>query len=189
MAKAAGLYMICTISQAQGEREGYADAMMLDWQDRVAECTGATSSSSRTATSILRSPTASPGITRHPSTRPPARHRGDRAAASCRNELSSFTECFITGTAAESRRCRRSRSGSHPRRDLEQLMADYTAEVQPKARPRRRKPNAPLGLLSRAGEAGVGKPQAPGPRPPTPTLPREKPGEGEASMVAASRLR
>src|SRR6266702_4006626 len=41
MAKAAGLYMICTISKHKAEREGYADAMMLDWQGRVAECTGA----------------------------------------------------------------------------------------------------------------------------------------------------
>ena len=40
-AKAAGLYMICTISKHRAERRGYADAMMLDWQGRVAECTGA----------------------------------------------------------------------------------------------------------------------------------------------------
>ena len=41
LAKAAGLYMICTISKHRAERRGYADAMMLDWQGRVAECTGA----------------------------------------------------------------------------------------------------------------------------------------------------
>src|ERR1700680_1209090 len=41
LAKAAGLYMICTISQHAADRKGYADAMMLDWQGRVAECTGA----------------------------------------------------------------------------------------------------------------------------------------------------
>jgi branched-chain amino acid aminotransferase len=41
MAKAAGLYMICTISKHRAERRGYADALMLDWQGRVAECTGA----------------------------------------------------------------------------------------------------------------------------------------------------
>ena len=33
--------MICTISKHRAERKGYADAMMLDWQGRVAECTGA----------------------------------------------------------------------------------------------------------------------------------------------------
>ena len=41
MAKASGLYAICTISKHKAERKGYADAMMLDWQGRVAECTGA----------------------------------------------------------------------------------------------------------------------------------------------------
>ena len=41
LAKAAGLYMICTISKHKAERKGYADALMLDWQGRVAECTGA----------------------------------------------------------------------------------------------------------------------------------------------------
>ena len=41
LAKAAGLYMICTISKHRAEQRGYADAMMLDWQGRVAECTGA----------------------------------------------------------------------------------------------------------------------------------------------------
>ncbi|MCC2098082.1 MAG: aminotransferase class IV, partial [Hyphomicrobiales bacterium] len=37
--KAAGLYMICTISKHRAESKGYADALMLDWQGRVAECT------------------------------------------------------------------------------------------------------------------------------------------------------
>ncbi len=41
LAKAAGLYMICTLSKHRAERRGYADALMLDWQGRVAECTGA----------------------------------------------------------------------------------------------------------------------------------------------------
>jgi len=41
LSKAAGLYMICTISKHRAERKGYADALMLDWEGRVAECTGA----------------------------------------------------------------------------------------------------------------------------------------------------
>ena len=41
MAKAAGLYMICTISKHRAEKKGYSDALMFDWQGRVAECTGA----------------------------------------------------------------------------------------------------------------------------------------------------
>src|SRR5258707_9909770 len=41
MAKASGLYMICTISKHKAERAGYADAMMLDWQGRGAPSTRA----------------------------------------------------------------------------------------------------------------------------------------------------
>ena len=33
--------MICTISKHSAEREGYADALMLDWRGQVAEATGA----------------------------------------------------------------------------------------------------------------------------------------------------
>ena len=39
--KAAGLYMICTLSKHAAESKGYADAMMLDWRGYVAEATGA----------------------------------------------------------------------------------------------------------------------------------------------------
>ena len=40
-AKAAGLYMICTMSKNAAEKRGFADAMMLDWRGYVAEATGA----------------------------------------------------------------------------------------------------------------------------------------------------
>jgi branched-chain amino acid aminotransferase len=40
-AKAAGLYMICTLSKHAAETKGFADAMMLDWRGYVAEATGA----------------------------------------------------------------------------------------------------------------------------------------------------
>jgi len=40
-AKAAGLYMICTISKQKAHLEGYADALMLDHKGDVAEATGA----------------------------------------------------------------------------------------------------------------------------------------------------
>ena len=40
-AKAAGLYMICTLSKHAAEAKGYADAMMLDYRGYVAEATGA----------------------------------------------------------------------------------------------------------------------------------------------------
>ncbi len=40
-AKAVGLYMICTLSKHKAEREGYQDALMLDWRGQIAEATGA----------------------------------------------------------------------------------------------------------------------------------------------------
>ncbi len=40
-AKAAGLYMICTISKHEAEKEGYNDALMLDYRGFLAEATGA----------------------------------------------------------------------------------------------------------------------------------------------------
>jgi branched-chain amino acid aminotransferase len=40
-AKASGLYQICTISKHEAEREGYQDAMMLDYRGLLAEATGA----------------------------------------------------------------------------------------------------------------------------------------------------
>ena len=40
-AKAAGLYMICTVSKHEAEAQGFNDAIMLDWRGYVAECTGA----------------------------------------------------------------------------------------------------------------------------------------------------
>ena len=40
-AKAAGLYMICTLSKHEAEAKGYADALMLDYRGYVAEATGA----------------------------------------------------------------------------------------------------------------------------------------------------
>src|SRR3954447_5729436 len=39
--KAAGLYMICTLSKHEAEAEGYDDALMLDWRGQIAEATGA----------------------------------------------------------------------------------------------------------------------------------------------------
>ncbi len=39
--KAAGLYMICTLSKHDAEAEGYEDALMLDWRGQIAEATGA----------------------------------------------------------------------------------------------------------------------------------------------------
>ena len=40
-AKATGLYMICTLSKHEAEKQGFEDALMLDWRGLVAEATGA----------------------------------------------------------------------------------------------------------------------------------------------------
>ena len=39
-AKAAGLYMICTLSKHEAEKNGFSDALMLDYKGRVSESTG-----------------------------------------------------------------------------------------------------------------------------------------------------
>ena len=101
--KAAGLYMICTVSKHRAERRGYADALMLDWQGRVAECTGANIVFTRDG--ALHTPIADcflDGITRR-TLIDLARRRG--LAVSERRilpeELGSFDECFVCGTGAE----------------------------------------------------------------------------------------
>jgi len=38
--KASGLYMICTLSKHEAEKNGYTDALMLDYKGRVSESTG-----------------------------------------------------------------------------------------------------------------------------------------------------
>jgi branched-chain amino acid aminotransferase len=102
-AKAAGLYMICTISKHKAEKKGYADAMMLDWQGRVAECTGANIFFTRDG--AIHTPIADcflNGITRQ-TVMALAKEQGleiiERRIMP--DELSSFNECFIVGSAAE----------------------------------------------------------------------------------------
>ena len=103
MAKAAGLYMICTISKHRAERRGYADALMFYWQGRVAECTGANVFFVKNG-AIYKTPIADcflAGITRA-TVIDLARKRGFEVVERriC-DELGQFDECFITGTAAE----------------------------------------------------------------------------------------
>jgi branched-chain amino acid aminotransferase len=136
-AKAAGLYMICTISKHRAERNGYADALMLDWQGRVAECTGANVFFIRDG--IIHTPTADcflDGITRR-TVIDLAKRRGFEVQERriMPDELPSFNECFITGTAAEVTPV--SEIGPHryqPGNMTRVLMEDYTDEVTPKAR-------------------------------------------------------
>ena len=137
LAKASGLYMICTISKHKAERKGYADAMMLDWEGRVAECTGANIFFVKDG--AIHTPIADcflAGITRA-TVIDLARRRGLEVVERriLPDELSSFSECFITGSAAEvtpvSEIAHWTFSSA---RISEQLMMDYAAEVQPKGR-------------------------------------------------------
>ncbi|MFO1169511.1 MAG: branched-chain amino acid aminotransferase [Hyphomicrobiaceae bacterium] len=134
-AKAVGLYMICTIEKHRAERAGYADALMLDWRGRVAECTGANVFLIKDG--VLHTPTPDcflDGITRR-TVIDLAKRRGytvdERVIMP--DELPSFSECFIVGTAAEVTPV--SEIGGvmyKPGTITETLMNDYSAEVQPK---------------------------------------------------------
>jgi branched-chain amino acid aminotransferase len=136
IAKAAGLYMICTISKHRAERKGLADALMLDWQGRVAECTGANVFLIRDG--VIHTPIADcflDGITRR-TVIELARRRGFEVEERriWPNELKDFNECFITGTAAEVTPV--SEIGPYrfqPGNMTKVLMEDYSAEVLPKA--------------------------------------------------------
>jgi len=137
LAKASSLYAICTISKHRAERRGFADALMLDWQGRVAECTGANILFIKDGK--IHTPIADcflSGITRATAI---ALARGHNIEVIERRimpeELSGFSECFITGTAAEVTAV--SQIGElnfTPGRITQQLMSDYTAAVQPKGK-------------------------------------------------------
>jgi branched-chain amino acid aminotransferase len=137
LAKAAGLYMICTISKHTAERKGYADAMMLDWQGRVAECTGANIFFVKDG--VIHTPIADcflDGITRRTAI-DLAKRRGIEVVERriTPDELTGFSECFITGTAAEVTAVSEIAQWRFtPGAITKQLMDDYTAEVQPKGK-------------------------------------------------------
>jgi branched-chain amino acid aminotransferase len=102
-AKAAGLYMICTISKHAAEKEGYADAMMVDYRGYIAEATGANVFFVKDG--VLHTPTPDcilNGITRQTVIQI-AKSRGIQVVERHieKSELADFTECFIVGTAAE----------------------------------------------------------------------------------------
>ena len=102
--KAAGLYMICTLSKHEAERQGYTDSLMLDHEGNIAEATGA-NIFFKDKNGDLHTPIPDSfldGITR----------RTVIEIAKSKNikvnerkispeELSNFVGCFLTGTAAE----------------------------------------------------------------------------------------
>lgn len=103
VSKAAGLYMICTLSKHEAEAKGYADAMMLDWRGYVAEATGANVFFVKDG--VLHTPTPDcflDGITRR-TVIGLAKARGLEVVERhiLPEEMGDFSECFITGTAAE----------------------------------------------------------------------------------------
>jgi branched-chain amino acid aminotransferase len=132
LAKAAGLYMICTISKHRAERRGYADALMYDWQGRVAECTGANVFFVKYG--ALHTPIADcflDGITRR-TVIDLAKRRGIEVVERriMPEEMSNFEECFICGTGAEVTPV--SEAGPYkftPGAISRALIEDYTREV------------------------------------------------------------
>lgn len=132
-AKAAGLYMICTMSKHNAEDKGFTDALMLDYRGYVAEATGANIIFVKDG--VLHTPTPDcflDGITR----------RSVEALARIRQlkvverhikpeELGDFSEAFLCGTAAEVTPV--SEIGPYkftPGEISRALMNDYSAEVR-----------------------------------------------------------
>lgn len=134
--KAAGLYMICTISKHAAEAKGYADAMMLDYRGQVAEATGANIFFVKDG--VIHTPVPDcflDGITRR-TVIELAKRRGYEVVerAIMPEELSDFSECFLTGSAAEVTPV--SEIGPYrftPATICETLMNDYMKEVYPVA--------------------------------------------------------
>lgn len=102
-AKAAGLYMICTLSKQEAESKGYDDALMLDWRGQVAEATGANIFFMKEKEIHTPMPDCFlNGITRR-TVIDIAKEKGFEVIERKieLEELDNFKQCFITGTAAE----------------------------------------------------------------------------------------
>jgi branched-chain amino acid aminotransferase len=131
--KAAGLYMICTLSKHKAEAEGFHDALMLDYRGLVAEATGANVFLAREGR--LHTPTPDcflDGITRRTVIDLARRAGIEVIERHIRpEELDTADEVFLTGTAAEVTPVgeidgRHYQVGAIARR----LMDDYAAEVR-----------------------------------------------------------
>ncbi len=131
--KAAGLYMICTLSKHAAEDKGYADALMYDYRGLVAEATGA--NVFFVAEGKIHTPTPDcflDGITRRTvidlakARQIPVIERAIKP-----DEMAGFSECFLTGSAAEVTPV--SEIGPYrftPGQLSRQLMEDYSAAVR-----------------------------------------------------------
>ena len=102
--KASGLYMICTLSKHEAERQGYTDSLMLDHEDNIAEATGA-NIFFKDKNGELHTPTPDSfldGITRRTVIEiAKSKNIKVNERKISLNELQNFVGCFLTGTAAE----------------------------------------------------------------------------------------
>ncbi|WMT86009.1 branched-chain amino acid aminotransferase [Pelagibacterium sp. 26DY04] len=134
-AKAAGLYMICTLSKHAAMDAGYADALMLDYRGYVAEATGANVFFVKGKEITTPTPDCFlDGITRRTVI---ALAKANGYTVTERHikpeELSQFDECFLTGTAAEVTPV--AEVGEYkftPAEACRTLVEAYMSEVQPK---------------------------------------------------------
>ena len=102
--KAAGLYMICTLSKHEAESKGFSDSLMLDHEGNIAEATGA-NIFFKNEGGELHTPIADSfldGITRREVIKI-AKSKGIKVVERKikPQEMKSFVGCFLTGTAAE----------------------------------------------------------------------------------------
>jgi len=102
--KAAGLYMICTLSKHEAERKGFTDSLMLDHEGNIAEATGA-NIFFKNSDGELHTPTPDSfldGITRQ-CIITIAKSKGIQVIERKikPDEMKNFISCFLTGTAAE----------------------------------------------------------------------------------------
>lgn len=101
--KAAGLYMIAMMSKKHADDRGYDDALMFDWRGQVAEATGANVFFVKEGKLFTPTPDCFlNGITRQ-TIMELAERRGVEVheRAIWPDELESFEQCFLTGSAAE----------------------------------------------------------------------------------------
>ena len=102
--KAAGLYMICTLSKHEAESQGYTDSLMLDHEGNIAEATGANIFFKDKDGNILTPIPDSflDGITRR-CVIEIIRNKGIKLIEKkiSPSEMKDFVGCFLTGTAAE----------------------------------------------------------------------------------------
>ena len=102
--KAAGLYMICTLSKHEAESKGFTDSLMLDHEGNIAEATGA-NIFFKNNKNELHTPIPDSfldGITRR-SVISIAKKKGVKVIERkiLPDEMKDFEGCFLTGTAAE----------------------------------------------------------------------------------------